>query len=403
MSSKKFSWKKLVLTVMWTVVCTATIVLLVAAARNKNGKRCKDVIVTITGVDGTEYVSKKQILNTISGGRPDLMKGAPIKTFDLQQLEELLERNLWIRNAELFFDNNDVLHADITEREPVARVFMVNGQSFYIDDMGEQLPITNDQVARVPVFTSFPNETTVARKKDSLLQEQVKEMGHYLMKNDFWMAQVDQVNINNYEFELVPKLGNHLIQFGNTEKMEQKFNRLLLFYKNIMNKTGWNYYSALDVRYDKQLVAVRRDSVSLFKSFVVEQNNYEVSRAIDTSYINSDTTLTTEKPIINQEPNSLLTSGAYKSAPTPTEPVLKSATVKPETNENRNAMKNQLPTPASSKVEGEKTLVKVSAQNPKPTEQKPKPKTEEESVLNEAKSQPVKKQPKAVMKKKENE
>jgi cell division protein FtsQ len=398
MSSKKFSWKKLVLTVMWTVVCTATIVLLVAAARNKNGKRCKDVIVTIKGVDETEYVSKKQILNTISGGRPDLMKGAPIKTFDLQQLEELLERNLWIRNAELFFDNNDVLHADITEREPVARVFMVNGESFYVDDMGEQLPITNDQVARVPVFTSFPNETTAARKKDSLLQEQVKEMGHFLLKNDFWMAQVDQVNINNYEFELVPKLGNHLIQFGNTEKMEQKFSRLLLFYKNIMNRTGWNYYSALDVRYDKQLVAVRRDSVSLFKSFVVEQNNYEVSRAIDTSYINSDTTLTTEKPIINNEPNSLLTSGTYKREPTSAEPVLKSATVKPETTQNRNSLKDQLPTPATSKVQGNNTQEKKTTIQPKA-----KPKTEEETVLNEAKSQPVKKQPKAVMKKKENE
>jgi cell division protein FtsQ len=390
MSSKKFSVKKFLLTVMWTVVCAATIVLLVAAARNKNGKRCKDVIVTIKGVDGTEYVSKKQILNTISGGRPELMKGAPIKTFDLQQLEDRLERNLWIRNAELFFDNNDVLHADITEREPVARVFMVNGQSFYIDDMGEQLPITNDQVARVPVFTSFPNETTAGRKKDSVLQEQVKQMGHFLLKSDFWMAQVDQVNINNYEFELVPKLGNHLIQFGDTEKMEQKFNRLLLFYKNIMNKTGWNYYNVLDVRFNKQLVAVRRDSVSLFKSFVVEQNNYEVSRAIDTSYINSDSTLSTEKPVINQEPNSLLTSGTYKREPTSAEPVLNSATVKPENKENRNAMKNQLPTPEKN----------TNVQIPKPNEQKPKPKSEEENVLNEAKSQPVKKQPKAVMAKK---
>lgn len=383
---------------MWTVVCTATIVLLVAAARNKNGKRCKDVVVTIKGIDGTEYVSKKQILNTISGGRPDLMQGAPIKSFDLQQLEELLGRNLWIRNAELFFDNNDVLHADITEREPVARVFMMNGESFYVDDMGEQLPITNDQVARVPVFTSFPNETTAARKKDSLLQEQVKEMGHFLLKNEFWMAQVDQVNINNYEFELVPKLGNHLIQFGNTEKMEQKFNRLILFYKNIMNKTGWNYYSALDVRYDKQLVAVRRDSVSLFKSFVVEQNNYEVSTAIDTSYINSDTTLTTEKPIINNQPTSLLTSGTYKREPTSAEPVLKSVTVKPETTQNRNSLKDQLPTPAASKVQGDKTQEKKTTIQPKA-----KPKTEEETVLNEAKSQPVKKQPKAVMKKKKNE
>ena len=53
-------------------------------------------------------------------------------------------------------------------------------------------------------------------------------------------------------------------------------------------------------------------------------------------------------------------------------------------------MKNQLPTPEK----------KANVQIPKPNEQKPKPKTEEENVLNEAKSQPVKKQPKAVMTKK---
>ncbi len=384
MSSIKFSWKKLALAIVWTGVSAVAVVLLVAAAQNQNGKVCKDVVVTIKGVDGTEYISKKQILQTISGGRPDLMKGQLIKTFDLQQLEELLETNLWIRNAELFFDNKDVLHADITEREPVARVFMVNGESFYIDDMGGQLPITNDQIARVPVFTSYPNETTDARTKDSVLQQQVKEMGHFILKNDFWMAQVDQVNISNYEFELVPKLGNHVILFGDGNSIEPKFNRLLLFYKSIMNKTGWNYYSALDVRYNKQLVAVRRDSTSLFKSFTVEPDNIQINTTIDSSYIQNDSTFTTEKPNIKDSSNSLLTSGTHKSTQQP-KPVLESTPVKPQTNQNLNALKNQFPTPEK----------KANMQKPKT-----QVKTEEENVLNEAKGQPVKKQPKAVMKKK---
>ena len=390
MSIKTFSWKKLLLTTIWMAVSAGTVVLLVAAAQNQNGKLCKDVVVTIKGVDGTEYVSKKQILQTISGGRPDLMQGQLIKTFDLQQLEELLETNLWIRNAELFFDNNDVLHADITEREPVARVFRVDGESFYIDDMGDQLPITNDQIARVPVFTSYPNESTYGKQKDSVLQQQVKEMGHFILKNDFWMAQVDQVNISNYEFELIPKLGNHVILFGDGNKIEPKFNRLLLFYKKIMNKTGWNYYSALDVRYNKQLVAVRRDSVSLFKTFSVEQHNIFINTTIDSNYIKNDSTLTIEKPIIHDSVNSLLTSGTNKRIPTP-EPVLKSASVEPQPNQSRNALKNQIPTPVTD--------------NKKQAKKKPMTKThvlsDEEKVMNEAKGQPVKKQPKAVMKKKE--
>ena len=390
MSIKTFSWKKLLLTTIWMAVSAGTVMLLVAAAQNQNGKLCKDVVVTIKGVDGTEYVSKKQILQTISGGRPDLMQGQLIKTFDLQQLEELLETNLWIRNAELFFDNNDVLHADITEREPVARVFRVDGESFYIDDMGDQLPITNDQIARVPVFTSYPNESTYGKQKDSVLQQQVKEMGHFILKNDFWMAQVDQVNISNYEFELIPKLGNHVILFGDGNKIEPKFNRLLLFYKKIMNKTGWNYYSSLDVRYNKQLVAVRRDSVSLFKTFSVEQHNIFINTTIDSNYIKNDSTLTIEKPIIHDSVNSLLTSGTNKRIPTP-EPVLKSASVEPQPNQSRNALKNQIPTPVTD--------------NKKQAKKKPMTKThvlsDEEKVMNEAKGQPVKKQPKAVMKKKE--
>lgn len=390
MSIKTFSWKKLLLTTIWMAVGAGTVVLLVAAAQNQNGKLCKDVIVTIKGIDGTEYVSKKQILQTISGGRPDLMKGQLIKTFDLQQLEELLETNLWIRNAELFFDNNDVLHADITEREPVARVFRVDGASFYIDDMGDQLPITNEQIARVPVFTSFPNESTYGKHKDSVLQQHVKEMGHFILKNDFWMAQVDQVNISNYEFELIPKLGNHVILFGDGHQIEHKFNRLLLFYNKIMSKTGWNYYSALDVRYNKQLVAARRDSVSLFKSFNVQQNNIFISNTIDSNYIRNDSTLTIEKPIIHDSAKSLLTSGTYKRIPTP-EPVSKSESLKPQPNQSRNALKNHFPTPVTD--------------NKKQAKQKPLTKTtvlsDEEKVMNEAKGQPVKKQPKAVMKKKD--
>ena len=385
MSSKKFSWKKLVTATVWLLVSSATVVLLIAATRNQNGKLCKEVVVKIKGANAVGYVSKQHILQTISGGRPDLMPGQLIKTFDLQQLEKLLERNLWIRNAELFFDNNDVLHVDVTEREPVARVFRVDGESFYIDELGDELPITNDQVARVPVFTSFPNETTAAYKKDSVLKQQVKEMGQFILKDEFWMAQIDQVNINNYEFELMPKLGNHIIQFGVAEKIEPKFDRLLLFYKKIMHKTGWNYYSTLDVRYDKQLVALRRDSVSLFKSFVVEQNNYKINTTIDSSYIPNDSLIGNT----NESNNSLLTSGPYKREPTSAEPVLKSATVKPEPTESRNVMKNQLPTP------------KGKTPTPKSSEQKPKPVNEEEAVLNEAKSQPVKKQPKAVMKKKD--
>lgn len=360
--------KRIIATVIWSLVAGGAVVLLIAATRQQAEKKCTDVVVNVKSVDSVRYISEKNILNTISGGAPEQLKGQLLKTFDLQQLESILEKNLWIRNAELFFDNNDVLHVDITERKPVARVFAVSGETFYVDDLGEQLPTTNDQVARVPVFTSFPQITKPLIGKDSVLLQQIKEVGMYLLQHDFWMAQVEQVNINNYEMEMIPKLGQHTIQFGDGTNVEAKFNRLLLFYKQIINKTGWNYYSNLDVRYDKQLVAVRRDSASLFKSFTLAtKDSIRINNVIDSLQIAKDTSLA----IIKKDSIVGLTSKTKTQNPV-------SVPVKTQSNPSTMPVKNQNPTPV-----------------------KTKSKTEEENVLNEVKKQNAPK-PKAVMEKKQN-
>jgi cell division protein FtsQ len=387
MSSKKISWKKLVFTTIWLLAGAGTVVLLVAAAKQHASEVCKEVVVTVKSADGVEYVSKKNILAAISGNRPDLLIGAPVRTFDLKQLEDRLEKNLWIRNAELFFDNNNVLHADITERRPVARVFTVSGETFYVDELGEQLPVSTDQVARVPVFTSFPTVTYPLKDKDSVLLLHIKELGTYLLKHDFWMAQVEQVEINNYEMELIPKLGKHIIQFGTAEQAAQKFNRLLLFYKNIMRKTGWNFYSTLDVRYNKQLVAVRRDSASLFKSFVLTTDT-TYKNTIETGTVFTTDSTAVNLPAIKKDSTVFLTPGTKPATQNPASVPLKSAITTPK--QNSNALKNQTPSQP------------VPAKTAKPKS------TDEENVLNEVKSQavkktvPVKKEPKAVMPKKEN-
>jgi cell division protein FtsQ len=243
----------------------------------------------------------------------------------------------------------------------------LSGESFYVDDMGEQLPVTADQIARVPVFTSFPTITKPLQVKDSLLLMQIKETGAYMLKNNFWMAQIDQININNYEMEMIPKLGKHSILFGDGTKVEQKFNRLLLFYKQIMSKTGWNYYSTLDVRFDKQLVAVRRDSVSLFKSFVIPKDNIQISPIIDSINLARDSSLTilpvkkdsnkvlTSKTITPNLPSKALAKEGPKS-----DPVKKPVAAKV------NAVKPQTPVKQKSLTDEEKILLEAKKKTEKP-------------------------------------
>src|SRR6185437_8620805 len=175
-------------------------------------------------------------------------------------MENALSKQPWVKNAEMFFDNNNVLQVKITEREPIARIFTVSGPSFYIDSSLARLPLSSKFSARLPVFTSFPTDVKVLTKSDSSLLSDVKIMSEFINAHPFWMAQIDQVDITSARtFELTPKLGNQLIRFGSAGNCEQKFNKLLAFYKQVQTKIGWNKYSVIDVQFMNQVIGVNRD------------------------------------------------------------------------------------------------------------------------------------------------
>ncbi len=259
---RRYSIKKILLALLWVTVGTGTTVLLVAAIKKKDAAKCTNIEITITGIEKTgdqKFVDDDDILATIkkfSDGNPG---GRSIGAFDLQKIEMELEKSKWVKNAELFFDNNDILKVNLQEREPVARVFTTGNRSFYIDTALAVLPLSDKFSARLPVFTGFPSDNIVLSAADSSVLNGVKEISLAIQKNSFLMGMIEQVDITPQgRFEMIPKIGNQLIVFGDAGAIEEKFNKLELFYKEVMVKTGWNKYSVLNVQYMNQLVATRR-------------------------------------------------------------------------------------------------------------------------------------------------
>jgi cell division protein FtsQ len=84
------------------------------------------------------------------------------------------------------------------------------------------------------------------------------KISEYLVHDDFWMAQVSQIDIQpDRSFEMIPVVGNHIIQFGDGTDYEKKFKRLLLFYQQVLSKTGMDVYQKLNVRYARQVIGVK--------------------------------------------------------------------------------------------------------------------------------------------------
>ena len=255
----RYSFKNIMLTALWIALGGATVFLLASGIKSKGEHTCKGVEINIHGVSNNFFVDKKDILNSITTGEDANPVGKTTGSFNLRKLEAELERNVWIKSAQLFFDNNEVLKVVVQEREPIARVFTTTGTTFYIDNDLTILPLSDKFSARLPVFTGFPSDKKILSKADSSLLRDISVISLALQKDSFCMAMVEQVDITPQKmFEMIPKIGNQLIVFGDASDVDAKFQKLKLFYKEIMVKAGWNNYSVINVQYKNQVVAKRK-------------------------------------------------------------------------------------------------------------------------------------------------
>ena len=242
----------------WLCIAAGMMVLLVGAVNSQGHKTCKGYLIQIMGKPDQWFLDKKDVaalLITQGGG----ITGREIKSFDLRRMENQLKNNVWVKDAELFFDNSHVLQVRVEERIPVARLFTTTGNSFYIDSSGERLPLSDKFSERLPVFTGFPSEKDNVKHTDSVLVKDIINISDYLAQDSFWMAQISQVDITpDNTFEMIPVVGNHVIDFGDGTDYDKKFRRLLLFYQQVLSKTGMDVYERLNVQYARQVIGVKK-------------------------------------------------------------------------------------------------------------------------------------------------
>ena len=209
-------------------------------------------MVEIKGAEKHMFIDEQDVLNIINETAPVI--GRPLRGLKLRKLESLVEKNPWVNNAEMFFDNQYLLQINIVEKEPIARVFETNGQSYYLDTAMNKLPLSSKLSARVPVFTGFPS----TKKIDTALVQSVIQLATLINADSFLIAQIAQIDIiPNRQFEMIPVIGDHLIAFGDSADAADKLNRLKAFYHAAWLQHGLNTYKVISLKYKGQVVGIK--------------------------------------------------------------------------------------------------------------------------------------------------
>jgi cell division protein FtsQ len=178
-------------------------------------------------------------------------------------LENKLEMLPAVKNAEVYRKINGELFVEVEQRIPVCRIFDQSGSDYYLDVSGEIFPSVPGISVRVPVVNGFLHEPYNKRRSvmtsDSLKRvsrlDDLHSLFSAIRRDAFRTALVEQVWVSETgEFELIPKIDDHVILFGDTAQMDGKFNKLKIFYEEGLNTFGWNNYRTIDLRYNHQII-----------------------------------------------------------------------------------------------------------------------------------------------------
>lgn len=340
----KTALKRIGAVLLWGGVLAGFGVLLAAAVHDKENEKCQSIHVTLRGDDRNAFIDEKDIKQLIVTDKSQNPVGMPISQINLANLERVVERDPWVRSAELYLDNQGVLNVNVVQRDPVARVFTFSGNSFYLDEQNERIPVSDRFSARVPVFTGFPTDASQLKKEDSLLYTQIGDMARFISADTFWNAQVEQVTITgDRKFEISPKLGDHVIVFGDGTDIAAKFSKLLIFYREGLSKAGWNTYSRINIAYHEEVIGTRRDGKSappppMYRDSSIADETMDADLAPPAAATNPQPAIKpAPKPAVKQQakPAKTASKPAAKAATRNTGPKAKAVYTKPN-KRNRN-------------------------------------------------------------------
>ena len=264
-------WKKIMRLVFISLVAIGFIITVGFTEKKQHDMLCSEVDVTVNNLSGHEFIGKEEVLQLIIE-KFGILNGKPLTSINISLLENIIQNNPFVSRAEVFSTIDGKLNIEVIPRNPIVRIINSNNENFYIDDEGMFMPLSEKYSAPVPVANGFiPDPETLHKvrkieEKDiadtsfhPLTIEKVYLLADYLQHHDFWNAQVQQVYVNaDGDMELIPRVGNHTIVFGDEKEMDEKFNKLFLFYKEGLSQQGWNKYSTINLTFKDQIVCTKK-------------------------------------------------------------------------------------------------------------------------------------------------
>lgn len=240
----------------------ALILLLVAglvafADRKVRTHTCKDIVVELDNIQENHFLDEADVLRLVESG-PDRLRNRPFDEIDYGSIEERLERQRNLQDAQVFHDfkGNLVVHVEL--RRPMARLVQEKGADAYLSEDGVVMPVSERYSSRVIIISGAYAQKTIVGQRIGAddYGKQILDLLRFIREDEFWRAQISEIRIHESgKLDLYPQVGSQVIALGKPDQLEDKFFRLKVFFKEILPRQGWNKYRRVSLEYAGQVIA----------------------------------------------------------------------------------------------------------------------------------------------------
>lgn len=211
--------------------------------------KCKGIEVEVVNDDNLPFVTPAAIKEELERNHISVVNH-PVWQVDIDKIEGILAKSPYIEFAQCYLTAEGSLRVKVSQLVPVVRVFD-GDNSYYLNKDGKKMRATASYHADVPIIRGHFDNRYPATRLLPLVQ--------YVNNDSALNALVTMYNVqDSNNIFLIPSIYGHVINFGNIDNIESKFEKLQLFYRRVMPERGWMTFDTISVKWNHQVVATRR-------------------------------------------------------------------------------------------------------------------------------------------------
>ena len=237
----KVNWNYIKMLFLLLIVCG----LYGFADYRSRAKKINDIKIEFVG-DNNLYLTESTV-NKLLIQNYGSLKNSRKEQVVLNSVETLIKSNPMVKNAQVYLSLEGELISKIVQRKPIGRV--EGASKFYLDEIGERMPLSNQHSARVPIITG---------KISGKGLEDAYVILEFVNEDDFLRKNVIGIHIEDEgKYQLKLRIENFVVNLGGVENLDEKFKKFMAFYVKAAKDKTLNKYAEVSLEFENQVVCTK--------------------------------------------------------------------------------------------------------------------------------------------------